>query len=193
MYINQQNTESSFFRDLLYLNGFSPENVEEFVFDRGMCFGDREKWWGRGGERDLPHEGVDILYYRERGGETKRLLPGTLVPAAYSGELVLVIDDLLGKSLFLRHDRKTSGTPLYSIFAHVRPLENIIPGQTVTAGEPVAEIAELPGKNFHVYPHLHLSMALIDKDLDPADISWEIIGKSEKIRLLDPVEYLRPL
>jgi murein DD-endopeptidase MepM/ murein hydrolase activator NlpD len=193
MCINQQKRESSFFRDLLYLNGIAPENVGEFVFHRGMCFGDREKWWGKGGTRESSHEGVDIVYYRERGGAVKRLAPGTLVPAAFSGELVLVIDDLLGKSLFLRHGRKTSGTPLFSILAHVTPLEKIIPGQTVSAGEPVAEIAELPGKNFNICPHLHLSMALIEKDLDPANISWELIGKSEKIHLIDPVEYLRPL
>jgi hypothetical protein len=186
-------TESSFFRDILHLNGIPRQDVEAFVFNRGMSFGDTVKWWGSGGERQSPHEGLDLLFYRKKSGEIKKLVPGTLIPAVFNGEVVLVIDDFLGKSLLIRHSTDIFDAPIYSLSAHIKPLQKIMPGTTVAGGEPVAEIAELPGNNFSIYPHLHLSLALIENDFELDRISWESISKSEKIKLLDPVDYFRGL
>ncbi len=182
--------ESSFFRDLLRLNGIPYRDVDAFIFDRGMGFGDSEKWWGSGGVRQLPHEGLDIFLYREKSGEVKKLAPGTRVPSAFNGEVVRVIDDLLGKSLVVKQSADLSGSPFYIFYAHVKPLQEIIPGKNVVAGEPVAEIAELSGKRPGISPHLHLSMALIEPGFEMAHISWETIGKSEEIQLLDPLDYI---
>ncbi len=190
MNMKNRNKGSSFFRDLLSLNGIPHDDIESFIFKEGMRFCDTEKWWGEGGERTVPHEGLDILYYGKTDGEKIRLRPGTVIPAVSDGEVVLIIDDFIGRSLFVRESEDLLGGSFYSIYAHVKLLDDINPGVEVRAGDPIAAIAELPVKTYRVYPHLHLSMAYIEAGFQLDQIRWEMIGTCKKIHLLDPLDYI---
>jgi hypothetical protein len=55
---------STFCADLIEQNGIS--DFSQWFFYSGMLFGSDEKWWGKGGERPEPHEGLDICYYKNK-------------------------------------------------------------------------------------------------------------------------------
>ena len=179
-----------FYQNLLLQNDLNRDQCGEFLFLKGMMFREREKWWESGGTRPAPHEGIDILYYADESGNVRSFNPGTRIPAAGNGIVAAVINDLLGKTIFLRHEVYRGDRGLYSAYAHIQPREKIGQGMTVRAGEVIAEINPLEEGKIAISPHLHLTLAWIPHRLFPGKISWDIMGTGEGIALLDPLEYL---
>lgn len=81
---------------LLELNGIDPDEFIGWIFHPGMLFGSPQKWWGGGGRRDFPHEGIDFCLYQDSSGNLKRLSPKTRIPAMHSGVVRGAFSDYLG-------------------------------------------------------------------------------------------------
>ncbi len=171
---------------MLKLNVTGLQGFREFVFFDGMLFNSMKKWWGDMGSRPSPHEGLDLAMYEDEDGVLKKISPDFMIPAAMDGVITAVINDILGKSVFLGHDFYDSDRRLHTVYAHVVPAENIHAGGNVRGGELLAEISSISGKKGGIVPHLHLSVAWIPDDYFPDRINWREIGLRKGIVLSDP-------
>ena len=113
---------NSFHAWLLSANGLAECGFEEWLFDPGMMFGSDRKWWGGGGPRTTPHEGLDLCFFRVGLSATRRLLAGTKIPAAFEGTVVHMCDDYLGKTVFVKHQGiADEDRHLFTIYGHTQP------------------------------------------------------------------------
>jgi hypothetical protein len=163
-----------------------------------MRFGERAAWWRDGAERDVPHEGLDIGWFRSRDGRRLPLGPGARVPVLWGGEIVAIVPDFLGRSVFVAH-----GTPdgedrrLHTVYGHIDPCPGLAPGSVLSDGDELGTLARsAPGKTT-VPPHLHLTLALIAREVGPAQLGWEVLRDCGRVLLLDPLPIvcgtMRPL
>jgi murein DD-endopeptidase MepM/ murein hydrolase activator NlpD len=150
-----------------------------------MLFGSGQKWWGDRGKRSSYHEGLDLFLYGSNSGQILRIDEKTEIPAIYGGTVVRVLDDFLGKSLFIEH-----GNGLITAFGHTRPLKGIKIGSRVKEGDLIATIAETSDPKTNILPHLHITAGWISGDLEHETLDWEIISNSEMIRLVDPLDII---
>jgi murein DD-endopeptidase MepM/ murein hydrolase activator NlpD len=171
------------------LNNLAGKKFGEWLFYPAMLFGSREKWWGDMGLRDGPHEGLDICMYRTSVGDIRYLDAGTKVPLAFTGRIVRIIDDFLGKSVFVRHDETGSeGKWLYTVYGHIVPSDDVHPGVNLSGGDCIGTIAGSGNSGSTVRPHLHISVARIPDSLLISKLDWEIISGSDEITLIDPLD-----
>jgi murein DD-endopeptidase MepM/ murein hydrolase activator NlpD len=176
--------ETGFSRYLLGHNGL--HGFREWVFRPGMLFSSRLKWWGEGGYRERPHEGLDLCSYRVEGGLVHSLGKNTWIPSVYDGEVVRVLRDFLGKSVFMRHGlRDTNGNVLHSVYGHIEPLSGVVMGRVFRQGEIIAALADTRDKR--IPPHLHVSVAWISPSLRPEELGWGMMLDARKARLIDPL------
>ena len=172
---------------LILWNGLSAAGFAAWEFLPGMRFFERAAWWRDGAERGGAHEGLDICFYRTGDGRRLNLGAGARVPVIYPGAVVSVVDDFLGVSLFVAHDRRDClGRQLHTIYGHIRPRPGLAPGSILGDGDAVGTIADTSGKRNTVPPHLHLTLALI-RDCGPARPDWESLRDPNRARLLDPM------
>ena len=181
-------SDATFLDDLTALNDFSGAGCTGLLFERGMLFGSREKWWGGRGGRPAAHEGLDIRYYRDGCGAVRAFRGRTLVPALAGGAVVRITGDLMGRTVFVRHEPLLAGMRLFSIYAHVDPAGIVHDGSAVSSGNAIAVIADTAGKKGSAPPHLHLSLALVPEDFPPALLDWKSMGPDSGISFLDPLE-----
>ena len=107
-------------------NRLDEQGFEAWAICPDMLFNAEDKWWGDRGRRDRPHEGLDLVLYRNRQERILRLGEETKIPVMYDGLVVNVIDDFLGKTLFIEHDLADgSDSRVYTIYGHTNP-ERII-------------------------------------------------------------------
>ena len=173
---------------LIRWNGLLEAGFAAWEFLPGMRFAERAAWWRGGGDRGGLHEGLDICCYRTGDGRRLSLGAGARVPVIYAGEVVSVVDDFLGVSLFLAHERRDSrGRQLHTIYGHIRPRVGLARGCLVGDGEAVGTIAATSGNKASVPPHLHLTLALITREYGPARLDWEALSDPNRARLLDPL------
>ena len=149
-----------------------------------MLFQSSIKWWGDGGRRNAPHEGVDFHSFKTLQEEDCSLNETTRVPLIFGGEIVRILDDFLGQSVFIRHnypdkDRKR----LYSVYGHIIPVNKIQTGVTVKEEDSIGTVAG--GKR--VPSHLHISVAWISASVIQQDLNWETILDKEKAMLINPL------
>jgi murein DD-endopeptidase MepM/ murein hydrolase activator NlpD len=184
--------KSSTFQDSLVLcNSVLGQEFAAWVFSPGMLFGARRKWWGDEGDRETPHEGLDLCFYRTHKGTILALAPGALIPSAFDGLVVKVSVDFLGKSLFIRHDGITAGREsLMTIFGHTAPVEGLEVGSRLTGGQVIGSVAE-PKPGQRVPPHLHVSTAWVSNAITDSELDWDKIAGSEHLRLIDPLTMLQ--
>jgi murein DD-endopeptidase MepM/ murein hydrolase activator NlpD len=181
---------SSFRRLIVSSNKLESKGFREWLFLTGMLFNARQKWWGDHGPRAAPHEGLDIGIYRTESLETCRLPEGALVPAVFSGEVVKLCDDFLGKSIFVKHDTIRSGpSHLFTIYGHTEPRQGIRQAAQIAEGDLIASVAHAANRRRSIPSHLHVSLAWIDDGLSPEVLGWEKIARSE-IVLVDPMPVL---
>jgi murein DD-endopeptidase MepM/ murein hydrolase activator NlpD len=182
--------KSTFGRDLAEIN--SLDGFSEWFFYNGMMFGRYEKWWGDGGERQDPHEGLDIYYYVANDRSIRRLDGDIKVPVMFDGVVFDISDDdYLGKSIFVRHDMADSnGFFLHSVYAHSTPVNGLHVGQNVEKGEVVAHIADIRERNLKIPGHLHVSMIYMPEDYPKDMLKWSILAVTYNARLVDPIGYL---
>lgn len=175
----------------LKCNGMQGGGFFEWVFDPGMLFGSLEKWWGGGGFRENPHEGLDMALFRDGGGQIRGLVAGTVVPALYEGEVVRVGEDYLGESVYICHEIDDGyGRTLHTIYGHIRPGDHIRRSVRVGAGEVLGSVAD-PGLRERKAPaHLHITAAWIPGSLPPERMTWRAIGALGQGALLNPLDLM---
>ena len=179
---------SGFNGRLIRWNGLDAAGFAAWEFLPGMRFNECAAWWRDGAGRGSAHEGLDILWYRTGDGRRLSLPPGSRVPAVYPGEVVSVVDDFLGVSVFVAHERVDGrGRRLHSIFGHIRPRPGLTLGSRVAAGDAVGTVADTSGGRSRVPAHLHLSLALVRGARGPERLDWQALRDSERARLLDPM------
>lgn len=197
--------KTKFNSDLLKANNL--EGVfGEWLFYPGMLFGNLQKWWlqknlPRQEERGKfcqanffrhrPHEGLDLYLYRDKNGAKYSIDDKIKVPVMYRGKVVKISADFLGKSIYIEHENyKKEGRRLYSIYGHTKPVNGLTSGQVLDAGDIIAYIAGGSSQKTKIPPHLHISIAWIPEIFLLDDLSWEVIGKSKAVSLLDPLKIM---
>jgi len=169
------------------MNNLDAAGFVAWDFLPGMRFGERAAWWREGAERDLPHEGLDIGWFRTRDGRRLSLGAGARVPVMWPGVVVAITADFLGRSVFVAHDRlDAEGRRLHTVYGHVDPRPGLAPGNPPREGEEVGVIADVSGRQAAVPPHLHVTIALIAREGGPARLDWNALGDRSRVILLDP-------
>jgi len=180
-----------FLQRLISWNGLLEAGFMAWEFLPGMRFAERAAWWRGGADRGSAHEGLDIRFYRTGDGRQLSLGAGAHVPAIWAGEVVSVADDFLGRSVFVAHDTTDgAGRRLHSVYGHVCPHPGLESGSILGDGDAVGTIADTSGKNSAVPPHLHITLALIDRDCGPARLDWVTLRDRSRVELLDPLPIL---
>ena len=152
-------------------NNLSEQGFVQWAFYPGMLFQSMERWWDNGGCRDKPHEGIDLCLYNDQSGSTRGLDKAARIPGMYRGCVKNIIDDYIGKTVFMAHDiYNDTEKQLYSIYGHVELLGRIERGVILEEGEIVGSIAGTEDKRFKILPHVHISVAWIPEDF-PAETS----------------------
>lgn len=179
-----------FFHDLIDVNGIS--DISRWFFYSGMLFGSDDKWWGKGGVRPSPHEGLDICFFHDSLGGLEKLDGSVLIPVMDDGVVFdISSDDFIDSSIFVRHDHKDSnGCFLHSVYAHSHPASGLSPGQTIRYGDVVASMGDPKKRNLTIPAHIHVSMVYLPEDYPKDLLSWNILSMSYQARLVDPIGYL---
>jgi len=178
--------KSLFLDYLLEANGLHDLQFDQWVFYPGMLLNSTHRWWGDGGERSRPHEGIDICFYRDRAGNLQRLGTSTRIPVMYAGEVVQIVDDYLGRSIFVGHElRDGDGNRLHTVYGHTDEQQSVRTGSVIGNREIIATVSDASKKNRAMPPHLHLTVAWIPP-YHPAQLSWKTLQASGTI-LVDPL------
>ena len=180
---------SQFMEFMLAHNRPRMDGFRRWVFQPGMCFQAREKWWGDQGPRAVPHEGIDLYSFETTAGRVESVDQQTQIPAAFAGRVVKIEPDFLGKSIYISHAiYADDGRQLLSAVGHTIPREGLQPGQPVAAGEIIAAVAgSSSGKKSSLPPHLHLTFAWVPKNFRLEQLTWDNLGQDPGIRLIDPL------
>lgn len=167
------------------------DGFQGWVFHPGMLFQALGKWWGDQGPRAVPHEGLDLYSYEAASGRVKNLDQQTKIPAAFSGQVVKIDRDFLGKSIYISHGiYADDGRQLLSAVGHTVPREGLKTGQQVAPGEIIATVAGFSGKKSSLPPHLHLTFAWVPADFRLEQLTWKNLGQDPRIRLIDPLSVI---
>lgn len=182
---------SGFGGRLIRWNGLDAAGFAAWEFLPGMRFGERAAWWRPGVDRSAPHEGLDLRLCRTRDGRLLTLVPGTRVPAVHAGEVVSIVNDFLGSSVFVAHgDLDERGRRLHTVYGHVALRPGLAVGSALSGDDQVGTVADAAGRKTAVPPHLHLTVALIAREGGPARLDWEALHDGRRVVLLDPLPLL---
>ena len=152
-----------------------------------MQFVSTRQWWGDRGQREQPHEGIDLCLFQDREGELLRLNEQARLPAMYGGTVVRLCDDFLGRSVMIERDLPGQGK-LYAMYGHTVPRPDLEVGQAVCEGEVIAYLAPLPPHKTGILPHLHISLGWAPGVVAYDKLDWETIP--DVLALLDPAQVL---
>jgi len=176
---------------LIQKNALDQSGFKEWVFCPGMLFNSTDKWWGNQGKRDKPHEGLDVCLYRDREDMILRLAEKARVPVLYDGTVVRIVDDFLGKSVFIEHSfSDDDNNRLCTIYGHTIPEETLYVGKIVKKGDVIATLADASRSATNILPHLHISLGWTSKVLSYDRLDWETIGAQDALTLLDPLQVI---
>ena len=181
-----------FCENLVQHNNLSAQGFAQWAFYPGMLFNAQDKWWGDGGRRASPHEGIDICLYRDSSGAIQFIPKAARIPVIYAGQVKRILDDYLGSTLYLAHEIYDSrGNQCYTIYGHVAPCAGIAPGDSIRDGEIVAAIADTEDRKIHILPHVHISVAWIPESFPSEQLAWERMNPRHRIVLVNPLDVLR--
>lgn len=183
---------SAFGELLIRWNGLEALGFAAWEFLPGMRFAERVAWWRGGATRGSSHEGLDICWYRTGDGRRLSLGAGARVPVVYAGEVVSVVDDFLGSSVFVAHaSRDAGGRRLHTVYGHVDPRPGLAPGSVLGDGDAVGTIADAAARKNAVPSHLHLTLALLaGGPLSATRLDWDALRDRSRVRLLDPLSIM---
>jgi hypothetical protein len=181
--------ETRFTEWLILENGLDAPGLKEWVFYPGMLFNAAGKWWGDKGLRHRPHEGLDLLLYKDRQDRIVRLDEKSRIPVMFDGVVVSIINDFLGRSVIVEHvlPNRMPGR-LCTIYGHTRPLKGLHVGRGVKQGEIIATLADPGPSAFPMAPHLHISVGWTSRPISYERLNWDTIGDSGTLTLLDPLD-----
>lgn len=179
---------TNFTETLLRANDIEPDDFKSWVFCKEMTFNAPGKWWGDHGQREFPHEGIDLCLYADSTGDICRLDHQTLIPAMHDGVVKALFKDYLGQAVIIEHeDGQTSGEKYLSAYAHTVPKPGIQPGVAVNRSDIIATIADTCGAKAKILPHLHYSLGRPSPDLAYDPFVWNIMRDPMRVTLLDPM------
>ena len=182
-----KSTFNSFFtKSNSYLHA---DRFKEWIFYPGMFFHDTEAWWTDNSVRPTPHEGIDLCFYGDNTGQVQRIDSGTKIPVMYSGNIVHIHNDFLGKSMYVKHNITDKGNTLHSIYGHTVPQSHCVIGTRVHEGDIIAEVAAISDES-KVLPHIHITTAWIHRSLSCKRLNWETIWSSKSVTLCNPLDYI---
>jgi murein DD-endopeptidase MepM/ murein hydrolase activator NlpD len=185
--------KSQFMEFMLEHNRPRMDGFKRWVFQPGMLFQARGKWWGDQGLRAVPHEGLDLYSFEAASGRVQTVDQQTQIPAAFAGQVIKIDRDFLGQSIYISHAIYTGdGRQLLSAVGHTIPSEGLKTGQQVAAGEIIAAVAGVPGKQSNLPPHLHLTFAWVPQDVRVDQLNWKNLGHDPGIMLIDPLPVISP-
>ncbi len=149
-----------------------------------------DKWWGNGGERNKPHEGVDLCFYKTHKSEILQLDETIKIPVLYEGVVVKVMDDYIGRSIVIEHrfDEKDH-LKFFTIYGHTISYDDLHDGERVREGEIIATLAR-PRASSPIPPHLHLSIGWLKESISLQDLDWETIGATNALKWVDPLKVI---
>ncbi len=178
-----------FCENLVQHNNLSAQGFAQWAFYPGMLFNAQDKWWGDGGRRASPHEGIDICLYRDSSGAIQFIPKAARIPVIYAGQVKRILDDYLGSTLYLAHEIYDSrGNQCYTIYGHVAPCAGIAPGDSIRDGEIVAAIADTEDRKINILPHVHISVAWIPESFPSEQLNWSMLNQASVITLLNPLD-----
>ena len=179
-------TQMLFEENALAQNGF-----ETWVFCPGMLFNSPDKWWGDRGQRDYPHEGIDLCLYRDRRQRTLRLDEMTRIPAMHKGVVKAIFKDYLGKAVVIHHENLSGENARFiSLYAHITPRADLEIDTLGQEGDFLGTIADTSSSKAKIIPHLHFSLGLASPTLSYEGFVWNTIRKGDIITLLNPLEVI---
>lgn len=180
-----------FEKRLVSLNTLHDAGFEEWVFYPGMLFNANTKWWGNRGNRNRPHEGLDLCLFRTRDGEVRHLNKGAIIPVFFKGEAIKTTSDFLGESVFVHHDIYNKlGEQLLTAYGHLKLDAEVYPGRVFKGEDSLGSIADIEDSSVEILPHLHISVAWLSKSIRYEDLNWESISDPGMAVLLDPLAVL---
>ncbi len=179
--------ENGFTAYLISNNSTVIQSFKEWIFHPGMLFGSMDKWWSDG-QREKPHEGLDICFYRDKQDGLFRIKEKTKIPALYDGVVEGIVDDFLGRTIIVKYNSTGSEkNSSYFIYGHVVPLDGISINRPVKAGEIIAELGNAKKSKSGVLPHLHITIGKTLKKFPEGEMTWNIISDPDIFTLSDPV------
>ena len=174
---------------LVQENSLDKCGFEEWIFYPGMLFNELEKWWGdKRGQRDRPHEGLDLFLYRDQRDRILHLDKKTRVPVMYDGVVVSVLNDFLGKSVIMEHAfADNENRKFCTIYGHTSPLAGLRVGRIVKQGDIIAALAESSSSKTNILSHLHISLGRKSESISYDELDWETLGVTDTLTLMDPM------
>ncbi len=188
----EENTiPESTFKMFFVKHNYFHNGFKEWIFYPGMLFHDMEAWWTDNGIRPTPHEGIDLCFYRDNRWQIRRIDNGTKIPVMYTGDIVHIHDDFLGKSIYVKHSMKDkNGNTLHTIYGHTIPQNRCVTGKIAHEGDIIAEVAAI-SENSRTLPHIHITMAWIPESLSCKRLNWDTIWTSGSVILCNPLEHIK--
>jgi hypothetical protein len=182
---------TDFSKALARQNRLLEQQFLQWAFYPGMLFNSREKWWGDMGQRQRPHEGLDIGFFLDLLRKHVRIPNHAVVPVMFQGEvLAFGEDDFFGDTLYVKHPAmQDRGRVLCTIYGHVTPHPDLYPGKIVQTGETIASISDFGTPKSGITAHLHLSVAWIVESSTKETWTWKMIKDSQKVQLIDPIVF----
>ena len=182
---------SEFAAQLIKMNRLDLLGFDRFIFYPGMLFNTLENWWGGKGLRRSSHEGLDICFFTDHHLNQYCLDETIRIPAMFSGTIVCVIDDYLGKTVVMRHDDNNDCKRAFCTFyAHIKPDLHVKAGDVLGQGEPLGAIADVRSIPTPLLSHLHLSAAWEDMLPRDSGLSWKILNQLDRSAFIDPLDFL---
>ena len=179
---------------LININGLSGNAFSEWIFHPGMLFGSKLKWWKDEIQfRPSPHEGLDIVYFRDAHGNICLAPEMMKVPVMHKGVVIKISDDdFLGKSIYVIHKDiiQENGNILHSIYAHTQPCTNICAGSNLEAGDIICRVVDFTKTNAKMTHHIHISTVFLPENFPRKNMNWETMADTSQIILKDPLVFL---
>lgn len=139
---------------------------------RGMEFGALDGWWGQKQRRSRPHEGIDIVRFRESSAGECKTLRDVPLRAIEGGQCVAIMDDFLGKTLVVRRFRSLGGKQQFFVYGHLQLASSMRVGREFGPGSVIGCVRE----SVKSCPeHLHISLVEVERDVQVpwAEMTWD--------------------
>jgi hypothetical protein len=163
-------------------------NFNRWVFEPGMRFMADCKWWADRSPRGECHNGLDVRLYETENGVIESLPEGARIPVLFSGQVVKLIADFIGISVFVEHKTAETGLRLLTLYGHLVPASGITTGRHLARGAIVGTLAA--AAEMKVPSHLHLSVVRVPSSISLEDLTWKSLADTEGVRFFDPLEFI---
>ena len=179
--------EKTYFTEIIIKEN-NLDNFNRWIFYPGMLFNSLYKWWDDKGLRNKCHEGLDLCLFEDGKRKIIQLNERINIPVMYDGIVVIIFDDFLGKTIIVEHS--LFNNKFCTIYAHTNPKKNLYVGSIVKQKEIIATISNSNNLKNKILPHLHISLACVNKFISYEKLNWNKIANSDELTLIDPIDLI---